>query len=573
MSPGCYLMKNTDGKVIYVGKARKLKNRVSSYFTGAHNYKTTKLVDHIWDFDYIVTGSEKEALLLEINLIKDYTPEYNIMFMDNTYYPYIELTDETHPRLKIVRKTKNKKNKYFGPYPDATAARNTFKLLNKLYPLRKCNHVPDKPCLYYSLHQCLGPCINEVDKSQYDEIRKELISFIHGNTKSKIDELTEKMMTASENLQFELAKEYRDLIRSIEYVTAKQNVQFGDYKDRDILGYFIDKGYISIQLFFMREGKLLYHDFNLEPVGEDFEEDLIRFLVTYYQTHPEPYELLIPQDVDLELLTEILSCHVLQPQRGDKKSLVEMANKNAKEALEKKFLLKEKTDEKTILPIIELGQKLGIDTPHTIELYDNSNIQGAYAVAGMVVYKDGVPSKKDYRKYKIKTVEGPDDYASMKEVIYRRYYRLLMEQKEMADLIIVDGGLGQIKVAKEVIDSLNLSVHICGLSKDDKHSTAMLLDEDGNQVPIDTKSPLFFLLTRMQDEVHRYAISFHRQVRSKSLFSSILDEVEGIGEARKKKLLHHFKSVKKMKEASLEELEAVIPKNTAAKLYEVLHKE
>ena len=573
MSPGCYLMKNTDGKVIYVGKARKLKNRVSSYFTGAHNYKTTKLVDHIWDFDYIVTGSEKEALLLEINLIKDYTPEYNIMFMDNTYYPYIELTDETHPRLKIVRKTKNKKNKYFGPYPDATAARNTFKLLNKLYPLRKCNHVPDKPCLYYSLHQCLGPCINEVDKSQYDEIRKELISFIHGNTKSKIDELTEKMMTASENLQFELAKEYRDLIRSIEYVTAKQNVQFGDYKDRDILGYFIDKGYISIQLFFMREGKLLYHDFNLEPVGEDFEEDLIRFLVTYYQTHPEPYELLIPQDVDLELLTEILSCHVLQPQRGDKKSLVEMANKNAKEALEKKFLLKEKTDEKTILPIIELGQKLGIDTPHTIELYDNSNIQGAYAVAGMVVYKDGVPSKKDYRKYKIKTVEGPDDYASMKEVIYRRYYRLLIEQKEMADLIIVDGGLGQIKVAKEVINSLNISVHICGLSKDDKHSTAMLLDENGNQVPINTKSPLFFLLTRMQDEVHRYAISFHRQVRSKSLFSSILDEVEGIGEARKKKLLNHFKSVKKMKEASLEELEAVIPKNTAAKLYEVLHKE
>lgn len=573
MSPGCYLMKNTDGKVIYVGKARKLKNRVSSYFTGAHNYKTTKLVDHIWDFDYIVTGSEKEALLLEINLIKDYTPEYNIMFMDNTYYPYIELTDETHPRLKIVRKTKNKKNKYFGPYPDATAARTTFKLLNKLYPLRKCNHVPDKPCLYYSLHQCLGPCINEVDKSQYDEIKKELISFIHGNTKSKIDELTDKMMQASENLQFELAKEYRDLIRSIEYVTAKQNVQFGDYKDRDILGYYIDKGYISIQLFFMREGKLLYHDFNLEPVGEDFEEDLIRFLVTYYQTHPEPYELLIPQSVDQDLLAEILSCHILQPQRGDKKSLVEMANKNAKEALEKKFLLKEKTDEKTIIPIVELGKKLGISTPHTIELYDNSNIQGAYAVAGMVVYKDGVPSKKDYRKYKIKTVEGPDDYASMKEVIYRRYYRLLMEKKPMADLIIVDGGQGQIKVAKEVIDSLGLPVHICGLAKDDKHSTAMLLDAEGNQVPIDTKSQLFFLLTRMQDEVHRYAISFHRQVRSKSLFSSILDEVDGIGEARKKKLLNHFKSVKKMKEASLEELEAVIPKNTAIKLYELLHKE
>ncbi len=566
-------MKNKNGKVIYVGKAKKLKNRVSSYFTGVHNYKTTKLVDHIWDFDYIRTDSEKEALLLEINLIKDYTPEYNIMFMDNTYYPYIELTNEEHPRLKIVRSAKNKKSRYFGPFPDATAARNTYKLLQRLFPLRKCNVIPNKPCLYYSLHQCLGPCIHDDTKEAEKDLRNQVIKFMKGDTKEKIEELTKAMEKASEELNFELAMEYRDLIKSVEYVTKRQHIDFNDYGDRDILGYYVDKGYLSVQLFFMRGGHLLSHEYDLVPVSDDAQEDLLQFLVTFYQTNNVPKELLVPQDFDISLISEILETKILQPQRGDKKDLVDMANRNAKEALEKKFLLRQQNEAKTIGAIEELGRLLQIETPHMIELYDNSNIQGAYAVAGMVVFRDGVPSKKDYRRFKIKTVEGPDDYASMKEVIYRRYYRNLMEQREMADLIIVDGGIGQINAAKEIIDSLHVPVHLAGLAKDDKHSTAMLIDRDGNEVPIDPKSQLFFLLTRMQDEVHRYAISFHRQVRSKSLFASILDEVEGIGEVRKRKLLNKFKSVKKMKEASVEELTEVLPQKVAQELYQVLHRE
>ncbi|BBH26527.1 UvrABC system protein C [Intestinibaculum porci] len=573
LSPGCYLMKNKNGKVIYVGKAKKLKNRVSSYFTGVHNYKTTKLVDHIWDFDYIRTDSEKEALLLEINLIKDYTPEYNIMFMDNTYYPYIELTNEEHPRLKIVRSAKNKKSRYFGPFPDATAARNTYKLLQRLFPLRKCNVIPNKPCLYYSLHQCLGPCIYDDTKEAEKDLRNQVIKFMKGDTKEKIEELTKAMEKASEELNFELAMEYRDLIKSVEYVTKRQHIDFNDYGDRDILGYYVDKGYLSVQLFFMRGGHLLSHEYDLVPVSDDAQEDLLQFLVTFYQTNNVPKELLVPQDFDISLISEILETKILQPQRGDKKDLVDMANRNAKEALEKKFLLRQQNEAKTIGAIEELGRLLQIETPHMIELYDNSNIQGAYAVAGMVVFRDGVPSKKDYRRFKIKTVEGPDDYASMKEVIYRRYYRNLMEQREMADLIIVDGGIGQINAAKEIIDSLHVPVHLAGLAKDDKHSTAMLIDREGNEVPIDPKSQLFFLLTRMQDEVHRYAISFHRQVRSKSLFASILDEVEGIGEVRKRKLLNKFKSVKKMKEASVEELTEVLPQKVAQELYQVLHRE
>lgn len=573
LSPGCYLMKDKNQKVIYVGKAKKLKNRVSSYFTGVHNYKTTKLVDHIWDFDYIRTDSEKEALLLEINLIKDYTPEYNIMFMDNTYYPYIELTNEEHPRLKIVRAAKNKKNRYFGPFPDATAARNTYKLLQKLFPLRKCNVIPKKPCLYYSLHQCLAPCINEVSLEMEKDIRNQVIKFMKGDTKDKIDELTKAMEKASEELNFELAMEYRDLIKSVEYVTKRQHIDFNDYGDRDILGYYIDKGYLSLQLFFMRNGHLLSHEYDLVPVSDDVQEDLVQFLVTFYQSNNLPKELLVPSDFDISLISEVLETKILQPQRGDKKDLVDMANRNAKEALEKKFILAQQNEAKTIGAIEELGRLLQIDTPHMIELYDNSNIQGAYAVAGMVVFRDGVPSKKDYRRFKIKTVEGPDDYASMKEVIYRRYYRNLMENREMADLIIVDGGIGQIHAAAEVIDALHVPVHLAGLQKDDKHSTAMLVDRNGQEVPIDPKSQLFFLLTRMQDEVHRYAITFHRQVRSKSLFSSILDEVDGIGEVRKRKLLNKFKSVKKMKEATTADLTEVLPKNVAEDLYKVLHRD
>ncbi|MDE6953269.1 MAG: excinuclease ABC subunit UvrC [Erysipelotrichales bacterium] len=569
-SPGCYLMKNKEGTIIYVGKAKKLRNRVHSYFVGVHDYKTTKLVSEIVDFEYIVTDSEKEALLLEINLIKDYTPQYNIMFMDNTYYPYIQMTNEEHPRLKIVRDAKNKKAKHFGPFPDATAARETYKLLDRLYPLRKCNHIPKKPCLYYSLGQCLAPCVKNVDSHEYVQIKKEIVKLLNGDIKDKVKELTQKMNEASEDLNFEQAKEYRDLIAHIQYVTAKQHVQFNDHVDRDILGYYVDHGYLSIQLFFMRNGKLLSRDLNLVPIGDNVQDDLQQFIVTFYQNNTLPKEILLPQDIDDDVLKDILECTILKPQRGNKLSLVKMANENARESLEKKFKLIQKNEKATIGAMQQLGELLNIQTPHIIELFDNSNIQGAYAVAGMVCFKDGVPSKKDYRKYKIKTVEGPDDYASMKEVVYRRYFRVLMEGLTPPDMVIVDGGLGQIKVAKEVIDSLNLNIVVCGLSKDDKHSTAMLLDSDGKKVDIHPKSELFFLLTKMQDEVHRYAISFHKNVRSQSLFSSLLDRVEGIGPKRRKQLLNRFKSVKRMKEATIEELEEILPKKVAGDLYKVL---
>lgn len=570
-SPGCYLMKDKESTIIYVGKAKKLKNRVHSYFVGVHDYKTTKLVSEIVDFEYIVTDSEKEALLLEINLIKDYSPKYNIMFMDNTYYPYIQMTNEKHPRLKIVRDAKEKKAKHFGPFPDATAARETYKLLDRLYPLRKCNHIPKKPCLYYSLNQCLAPCIQDVDDEQYNQIKKEITKLLNGDIKDKIHELTQKMSQASEELNFEQAKEYRDLISHIQYVTAKQHVQFNDQVDRDILGYYVDHGYLSIQMFFMRAGKLLSRDLNLVPIGENVQEDLQQFIVTFYQNNTLPKELLLPQDIDDELIKDILDCKIFKPQKGNKYSLVQMAIENAKESLEKKFKLIQKNEAATIGAMQQLGELLNIETPHVIELFDNSNIQGAYAVAGMVCFKDGVPSKKDYRKYKIKTVEGPDDYASMREVIYRRYYRVLMEGLTPPDMILVDGGIGQIHAAKEIIDSLNMPIKICGLAKDDKHLTAMLLDEQGHPIPIHPKSELFFLLTRMQDEVHRYAISFHKNVRSKSLFASVLDDIEGIGPKRKKQLLNHFKSVKKMKEASLEEIEELLPQSIAKELYDSLH--
>jgi len=573
LSPGCYLMKNEEGTIIYVGKAKKLKNRVHSYFVGVHDYKTTKLVSEIADFEYIVTHSEKEALLLEINLIKDYTPQYNIMFMDNTYYPYIQMTNEEHPRLKIVRNATQKKSKHFGPFPDATAARDTYKLLNRLYPLRKCNHIPKKPCLYYSLNQCLAPCIQDVDPKAYIDIKKSIVKLLNGDIKEKVNELTEKMMKASDELNFEQAKEYRDLISHIQYVTAKQHVQFNDHIDRDILGYYVDHGYLSIQLFFMRNGKLLSRDLNLVPIGDSIQDDLQQFIVTFYQNNTLPKEILLPQDVDDALLKEILDCKILKPQKGNKFSLVKMAVDNAKESLEKKFKLVEKNEAATVGAMKQLGELLQIKTPHTIELFDNSNIQGAYAVAGMVCFKDGVPSKKDYRKFKIKTVDGPDDYGSMREVIYRRYYRVLMEGLTPPDLIIVDGGLGQIHVAKEVIDALSMPIKVCGLAKDDKHSTAVLLDDEGKPIPIHPKSELFFLLTRMQDEVHRYAISFHKNVRSRSLFTSLLDNVEGIGPKRKKQLLNHFKSVKKMKEADIEELKELLPEKVAIELYQSLHQD
>ena len=426
--------------------------------------------------------------------------------------------------------------------------------LKRLMYLDGFNHISFNPNCVYFLK---------------DSKKKELQLCFYNKTKEIIDELQEKMLQASSQLNFELAKEYRDLIAHIQHVTSKQHVQFADQIDRDIIGYYQDKGYLSLQLFFMRNGKLLARDLNLVPL-DDMQEQITQFIVSFYQENTYPKEILVPGDLDTSLLEEILECKIIKPIKGQKAKLVEMANHNAKEALEKKFLLIEKNQKATIGAIEQLGKKLNMVTPRRIELFDNSNIQGAYAVAGMVCFVDGVPSKKDYRKYKIRTVEGPDDYASMKEVIYRRYYRVLVERLKKPDLIIVDGGKGQIKVAKEVIDSLHLDIKVCGLAKDDSHSTAMLLDSEGQIIEIDKKSELFFLLTRMQDEVHRYAISFHKNVRSKSLFQSVLDDVSGIGPKRKKELLKHFGSVKKLKEASLEQLQQHLPKEVAKELFETL---
>lgn len=572
LKPGCYLMKDQTGNVIYVGKAKSLKNRVTSYFTGTHNYKTTRLVSEIVDFDYIVTASEKEALLLEINLIKDYNPKYNIALTDSSYYPYIQLTRERHPRLKIVRNASNKKHRHFGPFPNATAARETLKLLDRLFKLRKCRHIPNKPCLYYSLNQCLAPCINEVAVEEYNEIAKSIAKFVNGDTREVLASLQENMLQSSESLQFEKAKEMRDLMLAIKHVTAKQNITFNDLIDRDIIGYYVENGYLSLQLFFMRNGHLLSRDFSLVPVEDDVNDQILTYLATFYQNNVAPKELLLPLDLTLDTLQEIIETKIVRPEKGKKADLVKMANANAREQLEKKFQLMAKNERATSGAFKELGGLLDIENLHRVELFDNSNIQGSYAVAGMVCFIDGAPAKKEYRKFKIKTITGPDDYGSMKEVIYRRYYRVLIDRLVMPELIIVDGGKGQIKVAKEVIASLNLPIVVCGLAKDDKHNTAMLLDGEGNEVKISKKSSLFFLLTRMQDEVHRYAISFHRNVHGKSLVQSALDEVPGIGEKRKKMLLNKYRSVKNLKLATIEQLKADLPEKVAQELFDHLQK-
>lgn len=570
--PGCYLMKNKRNQIIYVGKAKVLKNRVSSYFNKVHDYKTSKLVQEIVDFEYIVTNSEKEALLLEINLIKEHTPKYNIMFMDDSYYPYIQLTHERHPKLKIVRDAKNKKAKHFGPFPDATAARDIYNLLNRIFPLRKCQKMPDKVCLYYHLNQCLGPCVYPVDESTYEQMTQSITRFMNGDVKEIVQELEKKMMIASENQLYEEALEYKNLIKSIQYVIAKQNVQGDQSENVDVFAYYQDHGYLSIQLFLVRAGRLLSREMKLIPLeAQDTIEDIMtRFIVSFYQVNTLPKLVHIQSTLDAEMIESVIGVKVIQPKRGSKAKMIDMAIKNAKETLDKKFMMFEKQEEKKELTIELLGQKLGIPTPYRIELFDNSNTQGHDPVSGMVVYLNGQPSKKDYRKFKIQTVEGPDDYQTMKEVIYRRYFRVLKDGLAMPDLLIVDGGLGHVRIAKEVKAMLHLSIPICGLAKDDKHQTSLLINEDEVFVPIDKKSELFYFLTRMQDEVHRYAISFHKQLRHRSLFDSILDQVTGLGPKRKKALLKQFGSVKQMKEASVEQLSQVIPENIAFQLKDIL---
>ena len=573
--PGCYLMKDRQNVVIYVGKAKVLKNRVRSYFTGSHDGKTQRLVSEIEDFEYIVTSSNMEALILEMNLIKKYDPKYNIMLKDDKSFPFIKITNERHPRLIITRNVKKDKGKYFGPYPNVYAANETKKLLDRLYPLRKCTTLPAKACLYYHIGQCLAPCEKTVKEDEYKQITDEITKFLNGGYKDIKKDLQENMYKASEELDFERAKELRDQIAHIEATMEKQKIVFSDLTDRDIFGYAVDKGWMCVQVFFVRQGKLIERDVSLFPFYDDPADELLTFLGQFYSkpNHFKPREVLLTDDIDLELAEGLLDVKVAQPKRGPKKDLVKLAVKNAKIALQEKFSLIERDEERTVKAIENLGEIMGIYTPHRIEAFDNSNIQGVDPVSAMVVFVDGKPERKEYRKYKIKTVIGPNDYDSMREVVRRRYARVLRENLPLPDLIIVDGGKGHIEAVREVIeDEYGLEIPVAGLAKDDKHKTSVLLYGNPLEiVPLGRTSQEFYLLQRIQDEVHRFAITFHRQIRGKSSFQSILDGIPGIGEKRKKQLLKHFGSIKKMKEATFEEITQVgIPATSAQALLEKL---
>lgn len=573
-APGSYQMKDAKGEIIYVGKAKDLHNRVNSYFTGVHNFKTTKLVQNIEDFDFIVTASEKEALVLEINLIKKNRPKYNIQFMDDSSYPYIKMTREKYPRLMIARDMKkDRKSRYFGPFPDASAARTTLKLLQSMYPFRRCNNVGDKVCLYYHIGQCLGPCQFEIKPEVYEQMADQITKFLNGDTKQMEKELNEKMMQAAEDLQFEKAQQYKEMLESIHRVAGdRQNIEKVNEKDIDVFTWFADRGYLAIAGMLVRNGIILNKEYRLKPLYGEGQEEFQSFLIQYYEDHPFPKDLVLPEGMDIDMLKEILPVNMIIPQKGYRKKLLDMAVSNAKTQLEMKFSVVEKQDTIRMESVNELSRIAG-KPMNRVELFDNSHIQGAFPVSSCVVYEDGEPVRKDYRLYKLHT--GNSDVDSMKEVIYRRYFRLLNDGGRMPDGILVDGGRVQIDAANQIITSLDLQdqIKIMGLVKNDKHNTDGLMDTDGNIVEIDRNSGLFFLLTRMQDEVHRTAISYHRKLRSKAQTKSILDEIEGVGPKRKKELLKVFGGITKLKEATIEELKEVVPQQVAENIYRVLHED
>lgn len=569
MKPGCYLMKDAAGTIIYVGKAKKLKNRVNSYFIGAHNYKTTKLVSHIADFDYFVTGSEKEALLLEINLIKKHRPRYNIVFMDDKSYPYIRLTMEEVPTLRVVRDLKKKKNaRYFGPYPDAYAARRTYDLLMELFPFRRCEHMPKKECLYYHMGMCLGPCIQTIDESVYRTMTEQIIRVLKGDTREIEKELIAKRDAASEAMEFERARKYQELIEGLKHVTSKQQVDFDTTKDIDAFSYYTEQGFLAMQGLFIRNGQLLDRAFESVPLYGDPWEVFESFVMQYYTIHPLPNVLLLPPEADVSQLEEAMQAHIHQPIKGMYRKFIDMTRENAKQQLQQQITVQKEHLLKEEIAMSQLKDLLGFPISR-IEMFDNSHIAGSFAVAGLVVYDDGMAQKHLYRHYQVH--HAGDDIANMKEVIYRRYFRLLKEGTRFPDLLLVDGGMAQIDAAKEVIASLRLSIPICGLVKDDRHSTDSLMDEQYRVLPVDKQSELFFFLTRMQDEVHRFAISYHRKLRQKGQTQSILDEIEGVGPVRKKQLIKRFGSFKRIKEANVEALCEVVPRAVAEAIYQAFH--
>nr|WP_089829395.1 excinuclease ABC subunit UvrC [Halolactibacillus halophilus] len=576
--PGCYLMKDKHGTVIYVGKSKMLKNRVRSYFTGANDQKTQRLVQEIVDFEYIVTSSEMEALILEMNLIKKYDPKYNILLKDDKSYPYLKITNERHPRLITTRKVLKDKARYFGPYPNVLAARETKKLLDRLYPLRKCNNPPGKYCLYYHLGQCLACSDDPPSRDFYKEITQEISRFLKGGHQAIKQTIQGKMYQASEDLNFERAKELRDQLTHIDSVMEQQKMTLEDRTDRDIFNFSYDKGWMCVQVFFIRQGKLIERDVSIFPFFDEPTDVFTTFVGRFYlhQNHLKPKQILVPAPIEFNLLKELLKMDVTIPYRGRKKELIDLAGKNAEIALSEKFQLIERNEERTIKAVETLGEILHIDTPHRIEAFDNSNIQGTDPVSAMVVFIDGKPDKKEYRKYKIRDVKGPDDYDTMREVVRRRYTRVLKDGLPLPDLILVDGSKGQMSAARDVLENeLGLDIPLAGLAKDDKHKTSELLY--GNPpavVNLGRKSQSFYLIQRIQDEVHRFAITFHRSLRGKNAIRSELDQIPGVGEKRRRLLLSHFKSITEIKQADLETMTRLgIPKPTAETILYHLNQE
>ena len=570
--PGSYQMKNKDGIIIYVGKAKNLQRRLRSYFTRTVTGKTKLLVDDIADFEYIVTSSELESLILEITLIKKYNPKYNILLKDDKSYPYIDLTKEKYPKLKVVRNVKRKKDKnfLFGPYPNVYAARRTVSMINRLYPLRKCDKLKKDLCLYYHINECLGYCKYNIDEETISNMTKEIVSFLRGDYKHIEEKIIKEMNIASEKLNYEKALELKEMLDDIKITLNKQKIDLNNNYNFDLINYYKDKNYLSIQIFFVRNGLLVGRHEDIVQTLDNVEEDIIEYIIKFYdKNNILPNKILICDDVYKELLERYLNIEVFVPKKGKLKSLIDLAMENAKQKLESEEETLSKNDEARKKAIDELKELLHLEKVSRMESFDNSHLFGTFYVGGMVVFDDFLPLKDEYRKYKIST-DVRDDTKAMKEVLYRRYYKVLMENLEKPDLIVLDGGRAQIKICKEIINGLGLNIPIVGLVKDKKHRTSQIMNQDYEILPVSKESNLFLFFTRIQDEVHRYAISYHRNIKSKGALSSLLDLVPGIGEVKRKELLKKFGSLKKIKEASLEELEQVLNKDVAQNLFSYL---
>lgn len=570
--PGSYQMRNKNNVIIYVGKAKDLYKRVNSYFNRPQTGKTEKLVREIFDFTYITTATEQEAFILEINLIKEYNPKYNILLKDDKSYPYIEYIRKPYPQLKVSRYLNIKKRDgktLFGPYPNVYAARKIVNLINRLYPLKKCENMPKKVCLYYHIGECLGFCEKNVDEAKLQQMENDILSFLRGNDKILKDKIVEKINFFSNNLNFEAALELRNELKYISVILDKQKVELHDYINRDVIGYYYDEGLVSIQILFIRNGKIVGGNNDKFYLISDVYDEVNSYIINYYSKHEVPKEIIVSNGLNEEILTNILSSKVYSPFKGKKKKLIDMATVNAKISLEQEITIIKKDEKRSVLANEELRELLNLDILDRIDVFDNSNLFGSFAVSGMVVFKNGKNAKKEYRKYKV-SVDKNDDYNTMKEVIYRRYYRALVERLELPDLILVDGGENQIRAAVDVLDSLNLNIKVCGLKKDDRHRTSQLIDENFDLIVIPKSSDVFHYLTRIQDEVHRYTITYHKTLRDKGSIASVLDNVEGIGKVRKKELIKKYGSVKKMKEASIQELSEILPEVVAINLQKYL---